>query len=144
MLITDILDTKGRHVHTVLPWATVAQAVTRLREAGVGALLVQDADGRIRGILSERDVVHGLGEHGTALLELPVADVMTRNVRTCAPGETVAMAMAKMTRYRFRHLPVVDGDRLVGLVSIGDLVKHRVREMELETGILRDAFIAHH
>lgn len=144
MRITDILDTKGRQVHTALPWTTVAQAVARLDEAGVGALLVCDADGRIRGIVSERDVVRGLTRHGRGMLDMALQDVMTRNVSTCSPDETVASAMARMTRGRFRHLPVVDGGTLVGLVSIGDLVKHRVREMELETGVLRDSFIAHH
>lgn len=144
MRIADILQTKGRQVHTALPWTTVAQAVDRLDNAGVGALLVCDGDGRIRGIVSERDIVRGLGRHGTNLLNMQLEEVMTRNVRTCAPDETIAMAMSRMTRGRFRHLPVVDGGDLVGLVSIGDLVHHRVREMELETGILRDSFIAHH
>ncbi|MGQ0572575.1 MAG: CBS domain-containing protein [Pseudonocardia sp.] len=144
MRIADILAAKGRQVHTALPWTTIAQAVARLDEAGVGALLVCDADGRIRGIVSERDVVRGLPRHGRGLLDMAVQDVMTRNVATCTSEDTVATAMAKMTRGRFRHLPVVDAGRLVGLVSIGDLVKHRVREMELETGVLRDSFIAHH
>lgn len=144
MRVIDVLETKGRHVHTTLPWTTVAQAVDQLDSAGVGALLVRDADGRIRGILSERDVLRGLAEHGNALLALQVEDLMTRNVRTCAPDETVTVAMAKMTRLRHRHLPVVADGELVGLVSIGDLVKHRVREMELETGVLRDSYIAAH
>jgi len=144
MRIKDILDTKGRQVHTALPWTTAAQAVARLDEAGIGALLVCDADGRIRGIFSERDLVRGLTQHGRGLLDMPLEDVMTRNVRTCKPDETITVAMAMMTRWRFRHLPVVDGTTLIGLVSIGDLVKHRVREMELETGVLRDSFIAHH
>lgn len=144
MRISEILDDKGRQVHTALPWTTIAQAVARLDDAGVGALLVCDSDGRIRGIVSERDVVRGLTRHGRSLLDMQVQEVMTRNVATCAPDDTVAMAMAKMTSGRFRHLPVLDRGELVGLVSIGDLVKHRVREMELETGILRDSFIAHH
>ena len=144
MRITDILDDKGRQVHTALPWATIAQAAARLDDAGVGALLVCDADGRIRGMVSERDIVRGLTRHGRGLLDMQVQEIMTRNVTTCSPDDTVTEAMAKMTRGRFRHLPVVEGGRLAGLVSIGDLVKHRVREMELETGVLRDTFIAHH
>lgn len=144
MRITDVLNAKGRHVHTTLPWTTVARAVDQLDSNGVGALLVRDADGRIRGILAERDVVRGLAEHGDALLGMQVEDVMTRNVRTCTPDETITEAMAKMTRLRHRHLPVVTDGELVGLVSIGDLVKHRLREMELETGVLRDSFIAAH
>jgi CBS domain-containing protein len=144
MLISDILDTKGREVHTALPWITVAQAATRLDDAGVGALLVCETDGHIRGIVSERDIVRGLVRHGRGLLDLAVQEVMTRNVATTTPEETITVAMARMTRGRFRHLPVVADGELVGLVSIGDLVKHRVKEMELETGVLRDSFIAHH
>ncbi|WP_232664358.1 CBS domain-containing protein [Pseudonocardia sp. TRM90224] len=142
MKIADILDTKGHTVHSVLPWLTVAEVVDRLGRSGVGALLVCDENRAIRGIVSERDIVRALGKHGAALLSMSVSDVMTRHVRTCEPDETVAHAMAQMTAGRYRHLPVVDKGRLVGMVSIGDLVKNRVREMELETGVLRDAVIA--
>jgi CBS domain-containing protein len=142
--IADILDAKGREVHSVRPWSTVAQVVQRLNEVGVGALLVNDERERIRGIVSERDLVRALGRHGSGLLALPVTEVLTSEVRTCSPDETVALAMARMTAGRFRHLPVLDGGRLVGMVSIGDLVKHRVKEMELETGVLRDVVISRH
>jgi CBS domain-containing protein len=142
MRIADILGTKGGHVHTALPWTTVTEAVDRLGEAEVGALLVVDENRRIRGIVSERDVVRGLRRHGAALLQMRVEDVMTHQVATCGPDETVARAMARMTVGRYRHLPVLQAGRLVGLVSIGDLVKHRVKEMELETGVLRDRVIA--
>jgi CBS domain-containing protein len=142
MKIADILDSKGRTVHSVLPWRTVAEVVEELDDAGVGALLVRDANGAIRGIVSERDVVKALRKHGASVLDLEVTEVMTPQVRTCRLDETVAHAMAQMTTGRYRHLPVMDGRELVGLVSIGDLVKHRVREMELETGVLRDAVIA--
>lgn len=144
MKIADILDAKGRTVHTIVPWLTVAQIVERLRNEGVGALVVCDENQAIRGIVSERDVVLGLAKHGAAVLALTAADLMTRTVRTCEPDETVARAMAQMTAGRHRHLPVVARGALVGIVSIGDLVKHRVREMELETGVLRDAVIARH
>jgi CBS domain-containing protein len=140
--IADILDAKGRTVHSVLPWLTVGEVVERLGRLGVGAVLVGDPDDPVRGIVSERDVVRALARHGTALLAMPVTEIMTRRVRTCAPGESVAQAMAQMTAGRYRHLPVVDGGVLIGMVSIGDLVKHRVREMELETGMLRDLAIA--
>jgi CBS domain-containing protein len=141
--IADILEAKGRTVHSVRPWFTVAQVVDRLNELGVGALLVIDEhDDAIRGIVSERDIVRALGRHGAEMLTMPVTKVLTSQVRTCTPEETVALAMSRMTAGRFRHLPVLDGGRLVGMVSIGDLVKHRVREMELETGVLRDAVIA--
>jgi CBS domain-containing protein len=142
MKIADILATKGSSVHSVRPWATVAELVDRLGELHIGALLVLDESGAIRGIVSERDVVRALGRHGAELLTMPVTAVLTSEVRTCSPQETVAVAMARMTAGRFRHLPVLDGAALVGMVSIGDLVKNRVREMELETGVLRDVVIA--
>jgi CBS domain-containing protein len=144
MRIADILKAKGHTVHTVLPWLTVAEVVERLGSDGVGALVVCDEKHAIRGIVSERDIVLALGRHGAALLTMTAADIMTRSVRTCGPDETVAYAMAQMTAGRYRHLPIVERGTLVGIVSIGDLVKNRVREMELETGVLRDAFIAHH
>jgi CBS domain-containing protein len=141
MKIADILDTKGRDVHSVLPWLTVAEVVDRLGRLGVGAVLVMESNS-IQGIVSERDIVRALRKHGAALLTMPVSEVMTRYVQTGDPDETVAHAMARMTAGRYRHLPVLVNGRLVGMVSIGDLVKHRVREMELETGVLRDALIA--
>jgi CBS domain-containing protein len=142
MKIADILHTKSRIVHSVLPWLTVGEVVKRLDDLGVGALLVCDEKDAIKGIVSERDVVRALATHGTRLLTMRVTEVMTRNVRTCTPDETVAHAMSQMTAGRYRHLPVLDRGKLVGMVSIGDLVKHRVREMEMETGILRDLAIA--
>ena len=142
MRIADILGEKGIEIHTALPWITVADATKRLADAEVGALIVCDAERRIRGILSERDIVRNLAKHGAGVLTQPVESVMTHDVHTCAPQETVARAMALMTRFRYRHLPVVDQGKLVGMISIGDLVKHRVREMELETGVLRDRVIA--
>ena len=142
MKIADILDTKGRAVHHVLPWLTVSEVVDRLGRLGVGAVLVCDEGGAIQGIVSERDIVRALRRHGSALLAMPVSDVMTHYVETCDPDETVAHAMARMTAGRYRHLPVLVNGKLAGMVSIGDLVKHRVKEMELETGVLRDALIA--
>jgi CBS domain-containing protein len=142
MRITDILGEKGIEVHTALPWVTVGDAARRLAEAEVGALVVCDAERRIRGIVSERDIVRSLAKRGAAVLEEPVENVMTHDVHTCGPQETVARAMALMTRFHYRHLPVVDHGKLVGMISIGDLVKHRVHEMEMETGVLRDWVIA--
>ncbi|MHA6795959.1 CBS domain-containing protein [Pseudonocardia bannensis] len=142
MKIADILDAKGRTVHTALPWITVAEAVARLNRHRIGALLACDADRKICGILSERDIMRGLGRYGSELLDMKIDDVMTHHPATVSPEETVAQAMAQMTRGRYRHLPVVDQGAVVGIVSIGDLVKHRVKEMELETGVLRDAVIA--
>jgi CBS domain-containing protein len=142
MKIADILDTKGSTVHSVLPWLTVTEVVERLGRLGIGAVLVCNEDGQMQGIVSERDIVRSLRKHGAGLLTMPVSEVMTRYVQTATPDETVAHAMARMTSGRYRHLPVIDQGKLVGMVSIGDLVKHRVREMELETGVLRDALIA--
>ena len=142
MKIADILDTKGRTVHSVLPWLTVAEVVERLGRVGIGAALVCDENKAIRGIVSERDIVRALSRYGAGLLSMPVSEVMTRHVQTCVPDETVAHAMARMTAGRYRHLPVLLDGQLIGMVSIGDLVKHRVREMELETGVLRDALIS--
>jgi CBS domain-containing protein len=144
MRIADILGEKGIEVHTALPWVTVADANRRLADAEVGALVVCDADRRIRGIISERDIVRSLARRGASVLDERVEAVMTHDVHTCGPEETVARAMALMTRFRYRHLPVVERGRLVGMISIGDLVKHRVREMEMETGVLRDRVIARH
>jgi len=142
MRIADILGTKGRTVHSIRLWKTVNDVVTELGRARVGALLVLDAHDTIAGIVSERDIVLALGRYGAATLSLEVTEVMTRQVRTCTSDETVARAMATMTVGRHRHLPVVDNGQVVGIVSIGDLVKHRLREMELETGVLRDTVIA--
>ncbi|GAA4556659.1 CBS domain-containing protein [Pseudonocardia xishanensis] len=144
MKIADILDSKGRTVHTILPWATVNDAVRRLEQHGVGALVVCDADRRIVGIVSERDLIRELAQRGPALLDLRIEEVMTRKVATASLGEPLETAMARMTGGRYRHLPVLDGGRLVGMVSIGDLVKARLRDMELQTGILRDMYIAAH
>lgn len=142
MRITDILGEKGVEVHTALLGVTVSDAARRLTDAEVGALVVCDAERKIRGIISERDIVRAVARRGSAALEEPVEAAMTHDVHTIGQEETVARAMALMTRFRYRHLPVVQGGRLVGMISIGDLVKHRVREMEMETGVLRDRVIA--
>jgi len=143
MKIADILQHKSRVVHSVLPWLTVGEVVEQLNRFGIGAVLVCDEKGGLRGIVSERDVVRALGRHGTALLSLPLTEIMTQHVETTTLNETVAHAMARMTAGRYRHLPVVEKGAIVGVVSIGDLVKNRVREMEMEVGILRDRAIAH-
>jgi CBS domain-containing protein len=144
MKVEQILESKGRSVETVHPWITVGEAVRRL--AGpprIGALVVcADAERRLVGMLTERDVVAGLVTDGPGLLQRTVEDVMSRNVPTCSPGDSLTQLMAQMTRTRYRHVPVVVDGRLLGLVSIGDVVNHRLREMELETGVLRDLYHA--
>jgi len=143
MRIADILLHKSRVVHSVMPWLTVGEVIEQLNRFGIGAVLVCDESGGLRGIVSERDIIRGLGRHGTALLPMPLTELMTQHVETVTQDETVSNAMARMTAGRYRHLPVVENGRIVGLVSIGDLVKNRVREMELEVGVLRDRAIAH-
>lgn len=141
MNVNDILKAKGREVATVAPDATVTDAVQLLHRRGIGALVVSADGNRLDGILSERDIVHALAAHGAAVLDRRVAELMTRRVVTCTPDDTIAELMGEMTRRRIRHLPVVDRDRLAGLVSIGDVVKNRLEEMESETTSLRQ-FIA--
>lgn len=141
MNVESILKAKGRQIAIIAPDATVAEAARLLRRMSIGALVVSAEGKRLDGILSERDIVHALADRGAAALELRVADLMTRRVVTCGPGDTIAELMAEMTRSRIRHLPVVEQGRLVGLVSIGDVVKNRLEEMEDETTSLRQ-FIA--
>ena len=121
--------------------STVGAAVRELKTRGIGALLVSEDGRRVAGILSERDIVHALAEQGAALLAMPVDRLMTRKVITCVPEDTVSELMARMTQHRFRHLPVVKDGTLIGIVSIGDLVKNRIEEVEFEADSLR-SFIA--
>src|SRR5262249_23132237 len=132
MNVEMILHNKGRAVVTVSTNGTVEEAVEMLRDHGIGALVVSDDGTHVDGILSERDIVDALGRFGEALLPRPVGSVMTRAVVTCDPDESVAELMAEMTNRRIRHLPVVQDGRLCGIVSIGDLVKSRLDEIEFE------------
>ena len=142
MKIADILNRKGHTVYSVLEWQTIREVVEELGATGTGALLVMGSSGEIRGIVSERDIVRAMRTNRADLMRTPVSEVMTRNVTTVGPDETVAQAMAMMTKLRHRHLPVMENGKLIGVVSIGDLVKHRVAEMEMENVVLRDAAIA--
>ena len=146
MKVREILGAKGSRVVTIRSDATLSAAVHRLALERIGALVVSDDGVRVAGILSERDVVAGLARDGADLLATGrrVADLMTRNVVTCGPDDTVKWLMAEMTRRRVRHLPVLDDGRLVGIVSIGDVVKSRLGEVELEATVLREAYIATH
>ena len=138
MTVNDILSQKGNQVLTIEPAATLATAVQTLAQRRIGALVVTGADHRIVGIISERDIVRVLGEKGTAVLGAPVAEVMTRKVVTCGRNETIAEIMERMTGGKFRHVPVVEHGRLVGIVSIGDVVKARLSELEYEQDALRE------
>ncbi len=143
MKVSEILKTKGRSVETIDPGASVAEAVRRLvGPPQIGALVVCNPGNRkVSGTINERDVLRGLGRYGTLLLERTVADVMSRRVPTCRPEDSVAYVMREMTRLRHRHLPVIEDGELAGVISIGDVVKNRLAEIELETGVLRDAYI---
>ncbi len=138
MTVSIILRGKGREVVTIDPNARLAEAVRLLAEKRIGAALILGADQRIAGIISERDIVRSLAARGAAALEEPVSGTMTRKVETCNESEPVAIIMERMTAGTFRHMPVVDQGRLIGVVSIGDIVKHRVHEMERESVALRD------
>lgn len=138
MTVSIILAAKGREVVSVEPNATLSAAVALLAAKRIGAVLVLGVDRRIVGILSERDIVRALAERGAGALDEPVSRVMTRKVSTCTEGETIASIMERMTEGKFRHVPVVEQGRLVGMVSIGDVVKQRVAEMERDSAAMRD------
>jgi len=141
MKVSVILDRKGRTVHTTTAEVSAAAAAKILAECKIGALLVVDDQGRSLGILSERDIVNGLASNGGDLTEVSVGSLMTTEVVTCAPTDSVVQLMAKMTERRVRHLPVYDGDQLVGMVSIGDAVKNRIEEIEAEAAALREYLV---
>ena len=138
MTVKAILSTKGGDIVTIEPSATLADAAKMLASHRIGAVVVSDSDRKVSGILSERDIVRVLGERGAAVLSQPVDTVMTRKVVTCTETDTIGALMERMTAGKFRHIPVVDGGRLVGIVSIGDVVKFRLGEMEREQNALRD------
>jgi CBS domain-containing protein len=138
MTVKAILSNKGTDVLTIDPTRNLAAAAKLLAEHAIGALVVTGADRRIVGIVSERDIVQELAAHGPSALELPLTDVMTRRVMTCSQSDTISSVMERMTQGKFRHLPVVEQGRLAGIVSIGDVVKYRLHEMEREQSALRD------
>jgi CBS domain-containing protein len=141
MNVESILRQKGNRVVTIAPGAHLTDAVAALRQNKVGALVVSHDGTGVEGILSERDIINSLAEHGAAALDLTVADTMSRNVITCRRGDTIADLAALMTERRIRHLPVVEDRHLVGIVSIGDVVKQRIDEVEGEATSMRE-FIA--
>ena len=138
MNVKAILAAKGGDVVTIEPSADLMAAAKLLHKHRIGAVLIKGAGGRISGILSERDIVRAVAEDGAAALTHQVGQVMTRNVETCGEDETIAGIMEKMTTKKFRHMPVVTKGELVGLVSIGDVVKQRVGEIESESEAMRD------
>ncbi|EJW10316.1 Inosine-5'-monophosphate dehydrogenase [Rhodovulum sp. PH10] len=138
MTVKTILDRKGSDVATIDPATSVATATKTLGERGIGALVVTGTESRVIGIVSERDIVRALGTRGGEVLETPVSEIMTRKVATCTQHDTIDELMQQMTEGKFRHVPVVEHDRLIGIVSIGDVVKSRLEQMEQESDALRD------
>jgi CBS domain-containing protein len=131
-------ESLGGDIISIEPTADLAAAVKCLASHRIGAVLIRGAGGRLAGILSERDIVRALAKNGPAALDLPVGQVMTRDVETCGEEETVARLMERMTAGKFRHVPVLRNGALIGLISIGDVVKERVGEIERESDALRD------
>jgi CBS domain-containing protein len=142
MFVSDILSQKGGLVFTVTAGTTLAQIAQQLSTRRIGSVLVMaDAD-RVAGIVSERDLVRAMSQHGIGALELEAHQVMTRNVETCNPDDSIEQVMGAMTRGRFRHLPVLDRGELIGLISIGDVVKARLEETRHETEALKAYIVA--
>jgi CBS domain-containing protein len=136
MLVSDVLRSKGRDVISVVTTDTGLTALKKLAEYKIGAVIVRDKWGKLVGIFSERDMVNAIAKQGQEVVRLEVSQLMTTPVITCNPAERIDAALAAMTRRKIRHLPVVDNGEIVGIISIGDLVKHRLDEKELEAAVL--------
>jgi CBS domain-containing protein len=141
MTVSHILKVKGRDVVTAVSTAKVSDVARTLSEKRIGAVVITGAGGKIEGIVSERDVVRHIGKDGAKALDLQVSAIMTRNVRTARDGDSESELMALMTEHRIRHLPVVNDGKLAGMISIGDVVKHRIEAIEREADEMK-AYIA--
>jgi CBS domain-containing protein len=137
MTVAAILAEKGREVVTANPTDTVADAAELLAERRIGAAIITDRAGRLLGIVSERDIVAALAEHGADALYRDLRSIMTAKVVTCSEHDTINVVMSRMTRGRFRHLPVIEDGRMVGVISIGDVVKRRIEDVEREAEQMR-------
>src|ERR1700730_2662250 len=140
--IETVLQVKGRRVATTLPDTPILDVTQQMRARAIGALVVSRDGHHIDGIISERDIVRGLAHEGSNLLRMKASQIMTRSVITCSPSDSIGHVMAVMTERRVRPLPVVDGDGLCGMVSIGDIVKNRLQDLELQTNVMRDVYLA--
>lgn len=138
MQVKQILDTKGKRVVLASAEMSLRDASQILEKERIGAMVVTSANGDIVGIVSERDIVHAMARHGAAVVDRRVGDVMTKGVVTCAPQNSIDDVMREMTARRFRHLPVLDAGRLAGIISIGDVVKWRLEELEAEASALKE------
>jgi predicted transcriptional regulator len=143
MIVENILRQKGTDVVTIAPDATIKSAADWLHAKNIGALVVTSG-GAVLGIISEREIVHALSRYGESALSMCVKDVMGYGAITASPDDSLNRVTQLMTRHRVRHMPVMRDGRLAGLISIGDVVKHRLDDLELETNVLRDAYIAAH
>jgi len=140
LIIANILKVKGRNVATARPDDTVQEIANRLAQKKIGAIVIVGSAGSVSGIISERDLIRVIAQHGAKALAMPVAEVMTRDVVICTETTPVDEIMEMMTNGRFRHLPVVQDGALMGIVSIGDIVKHHIAEVELEVTAMRGYF----
>lgn len=142
MTVESILRSKGTHVVTTRPDATIATVVGTFKREGIGALVVTEDGSHVLGLIYERDIISGLAEHGTRLLHLAVADLMHGGIAMCTPDDSLEHVMARMTHRRVRHIPVARDGALCGIVSIGDVVKSLLHDLQLEADVLRDVYRA--
>lgn len=138
MIIGQILKLKPRSVITARPEDTIHDIASKLGQKKIGAIVIIGEAGRVVGIISERDIIRLVGEHGGKALALKVSEGMTRDVITCSKDATLEDIMEMMTKGRFRHMPVLEGESLIGIISIGDVVKHHISEVELECSAMKD------
>ncbi len=138
MHVASIMKVKGHAVETVRVDTTLTDAAGRLAAKRIGAVVVTERSGQIAGIVSERDIVHAIAREGAACLDWPVSEIMTRDVLTCTADDTIDEIMSRMTARRCRHLPVMADRQLSGIISIGDVVKHHIAEVEMEASAMRD------
>jgi len=141
MSVESILKKKGTDVATIAPEASVKRAADWLRAKNIGALVVTRGNA-VLGLISEREIVHAISRYGEIATSMPVSEIMQHGAITVSPAETVSRVMNLMTRHHVRHMPVIHDGKLAGMISIGDVVKNRLDDLELETNVLRDAYIA--
>jgi CBS domain-containing protein len=142
MSVADIVKTKGRAVKTIRPDETAKALAEHLKDERIGAMIVSHDGSALDGIISERDLAYGLAIYGDKLPSMSVSELMTKRVIVCAPQDSIVEVMNVMTQRRIRHLPVKDGEQLIGIISIGDVLKHRLGEIQLEANVLRDVAVA--
>ncbi|MGW8205649.1 MAG: CBS domain-containing protein [Hyphomicrobiaceae bacterium] len=138
MNVASILKVKGKSVATARPEDTLESIAQKLASRKIGAIVIVGDGGNVAGIISERDIVRAVAEQGAASLQQPVSNVMTTSVMSCNESSTLDQMMAVMTQGRFRHVPVIEEGALVGIISIGDVVKHHIAEVEMEVTAMRD------